>query len=177
MPSDRSSLQALKNLISEVDLILETTAITDLTDQTCYPNGGATAEFGGDAPLACLHTENPHRLVTLWDMLRFNAHHFVGVATNIGQMMMDLRVDRIPTARSAKAVDEGVELLRLQCLQLGLDLSAEHAKRIDAHGAILKATSTNDKHPLNQLESGLREFQQRIWDELNLRIFLQIPVD
>lgn len=138
--------------------------------------------FAAPAPVEkpvclCSWLENPYSLVSLWDMLRVNADHFVAAATNIGQILMDLRIGHMPDPASAGITDSSIEILRKCCEELGLTLSAEQAKRINARAAALRAIENRTMAPLGELEAGLRELQQRICDELKLRIFLQVPID
>jgi hypothetical protein len=128
---------------------------------------------------ACLwrRRENSPRLVSWWDMFRFDAHHFVGVCANIGQLLMDLRTDHIPQEMSAKIADDGVALIGKHCEELGLELSAQQAKRVNAKDAILQAISIQNPSPLNQLEASLRDLLQRVSDEMAARLFLHVPIN
>src|ERR1700723_413509 len=110
-------------------------------------------------------------------MFRFNADHFVGVCANIGQILMDLNAEHFPRAEAARVVDDGVILIGKHCEEMGLELSAEKAKRIHAGNAIMKAMSVQNRQPLDELESDLRDLLGRVQDEMKLRVFLHIPVD
>lgn len=126
---------------------------------------------------ACLWRENPYRLVSLWDMLRFNAHTFVAVSTNIGQLLMDIRSGRLPNMESAKSVHQGLELIRTECLDLGLKFSAEQAQRLNVQESWIAAAEQSNPIPMRNLEGQLRELQQRICDEMKGRVYLQLNPD
>src|SRR5579885_3058106 len=121
-----------------------------------------------------LPAENPNGLVTFWDMLRFNAHHFVAASGNLGHIIMDIQSGNLPKAESARMVDDTMKLLVKQLDELGLAVSVEQAKRISAYDSMQRFFNTRDPQELQVLGMALRELQQRMCDEMGLRIFFQI---
>ena len=112
--------------------------------------------------------ENKHGLVTLLDMLRFYASSFVAAFSTIGQAMMELRMEKtMPSDHTIGAIGSSMGMLQKQCEALGLDLSVAHLKRM----------AKSDDRRLSSLLQGLEEAQQRIWDELNSRVYVQIGFD
>lgn len=115
----------------------------------------------------CLWQENLHRPVSLLDMLRFNAHHFVGISSTLGQAMMDIRSNRVPQESTMTAIGGQCGLLLKYCEDLDLPLSVAHLKRL--RDDILKPGLN-----LTALADALHEVHVRVWDELGSRTFLAL---
>jgi hypothetical protein len=102
-------------------------------------------------------------------MLRFNAHNFVDAFGTLGQAMMEIRSGRtMPSNRTLGAVGASLGELQKQCERLGLEFSALHLKRL---------SESDDLRQLPTLLKGMEEAQQRIWDELSARVYVQIHSD
>lgn len=119
---------------------------------------------------ACLWQENPNGLVSLLDMLKFNAHHFVGISSTFGQAIMDIGAGKFPQQRSLSIIAGQCGLLEKYCDELGLRLSVAHLKR-------LKNDFCRDNFSLAELRSALVEIQQRVWDELESRELFALSPD
>ncbi len=115
------------------------------------------------APPACLF-ENSNRLVSLWDMLHFKAHDFVGAFSTLGQAMASLRLGQMPSKRDVLSAQLNLDMLRGYCEALELEYSC---MVIERYGA---------KPPLNadDICNALFDIQSRIRDELSLRLYVQV---
>jgi hypothetical protein len=114
---------------------------------------------------ACLWQENPYRLVSLWDMLRFNAHEFVSMSNVLGQFTMDIGSGRSPQAESSKQAAQACGHLERHCEKLNLPFTLAQLKRIKND---ILASNTN----WQTIRAALIEVNQRLWDELESRHFL-----
>ncbi len=115
-----------------------------------------------------LYQENPNGPVSLLDMLRFYAHNFVAAFGTLGQAMMEIRSGHTsPSSRTLGAVGASLGMLLKQCQELELKFSAVHLKRL---------AESDELRTLPKMLKALEETQQRIWDELNERTYVQIPV-
>ena len=116
-----------------------------------------------------LCSENSNGLVSLWDMLRFYAHNFVAAFSTFGQVMMELRSGHtMPSEKSLLAMGGNLGMLQKHCEEMGLEFSAMHLKRI---------SESDDLRQLSYILKSLEEVQQRVWDELNARVYVQISPD
>jgi hypothetical protein len=116
---------------------------------------------------ACLRQENPNRLVTVLDMLRFQASSFVAISGNLGQAIMDIKSGSIPHDHTMEVIATACGTLMRHCEEMELPLSHAHLKR------------TFDRlHPgmhIQEIGRALEEVQQRVWDELNSRTCFVLP--
>lgn len=116
-----------------------------------------------------LFSENPNGLVSLLDMLRFNAHNFVAAFGTLGQAMMEIRSGRtMPSNRTLGAVGASLGELPEAVRTVGVGVIRMHLKRL---------AESDDLQQLPTLLKGMEESQQRIWDELSNRVYVQIYSD
>jgi hypothetical protein len=101
-------------------------------------------------------------------MLKFNAHHFVAMSSTLGQAIIEFgRPNYIPHQDSLRMMAETCAQLQKDCEGLGLRLTVSHIKRfredVLQYGVAFAAMRTY-----------LVEIQQRVWDELELKLFLAL---
>jgi hypothetical protein len=87
-----------------------------------------TCEVGENAPPVCLFTENPNRLVSLWNVLRIYAANFVRVGACLEKCAGDTS-KIIPAhesdTRTREAFSDFLETIRVDCLELKLPVTSE----------------------------------------------------
>ena len=115
---------------------------------------------------ALIRREKSGGLVTLLEVLKFNAHHFVGIASTFGQLINGIRSGHKLTGSSVSAVVQQCGLLQKYCEDLDLPLTRSHLLR-------LKEDLASVKDPL-WFGQRIEEAQQRWWDELSTRTFLAV---
>ena len=113
----------------------------------------------------CLWQENPYRLVSLLEMLRFNAHEFVSMANVLGQFTMDVGSGRIPQDESVRMVGAACGSLQRHCERLNLPFTLAQVKRLYE-----ETLAPGVDWPTVRLS--MLDMQQRLWDELASRHFL-----
>jgi hypothetical protein len=81
---------------------------------------------------ACLAPwrENPYRLMSLWDMLRFRADAFCRCSTLLGQMISKIQDHVMPTDDSWGLMGGNLGELERYCDELGLTVTASQIRRM-----------------------------------------------
>jgi hypothetical protein len=132
-------------------------------------------ESSQDAPPACLPIwlENPYRLVSLWNMLRFYAEDFCYATSIIGQIYMDLQ-SKIPQQSSVDAASGALISLASRCETIGLAMTARQIVRVQEllqHGHYPFTPAG-----LARYGRDLADINGRLIDELKLRHFFAMDV-
>ncbi|HEX4230606.1 MAG TPA: hypothetical protein VHZ07_18155 [Bryobacteraceae bacterium] len=124
------------------------------------------------APSACLPPwlENPYRLVSLWDMNKFNADKFCRCSGLIGQAIVALRSGQSLEEQNVGMLFTQLEELRTHCEELGLFVTLAQINRVTDWGR----SGLADSRPA-QYCSELGEVMTRLSDELGCHEFLHIP--
>jgi hypothetical protein len=111
--------------------------------------------------------ENPDRLVSLLEMLRFNAHHFVAISNTLGAVTMDIASGQIPQQRSVQILAEHCKLLRASCEEIDMPITCARIDRFFSD-------AQKQEMSLDDMRYALKDIQLRVWDELNARLFLSL---
>jgi hypothetical protein len=125
----------------------------------------------GNAPPVCLPPwrENPYRLVSLLDMMRFYAENFCRCSTLLGQMCSKIQEGVTPSNASWGIIGGELGLLEKYCTEMDLAVTGSQIKRLkhllgDSGGTLA----------LGYIGQQLTEVQTRLIDELASRTFLSI---
>jgi hypothetical protein len=120
---------------------------------------------------ACL-SENPYRLVSLLQMLRFHASHFIAAFSIIGQLLTEIRGRGIPADSSLGELGGRLRMLHEYCNELGMSYSSAHIAR-------MKERISDRSKPVawEDVSQCLVELQNRVWDELDARTYLQVAAN
>jgi hypothetical protein len=125
------------------------------------------------APPVCLraHRENPNRLVSLLDMLRFKAKAFVQTIDLVAQLTVGSADEKVGAIHESalQHIYNSLERLESDLRDLELPLSATSAKR-------LKSNLSNAQK-LNHYKFLIAELRTRIFDEIDNTFLLQISAD
>lgn len=113
--------------------------------------------------------ENPYRLVSLWDMLRFYAEHFCRASGILGQMYSKIQQGFNLADSSWGVIGGELGLLEKHCDNLGLVITGSQIKRIktlldDGHGNV----------PVEYFGQQMIEVHTRLVDELASHTFLNV---
>jgi hypothetical protein len=133
----------------------------------------SVCDAGAEAPVplpVCPWLENPYGLVSLFDMLKFNAHHFVAISNTLGALSMEIASGGLPQARSLAIFGEQFKLLRQSCGEIGMPLSSAAIDRAFV-------TLARGEFELEGMRNIILDIQQRVWDELSTRTFVQVPTE
>lgn len=132
---------------------------------TSAPLAFATDKAFRSSGPVCPTRGNVNKLVTMLDMLRFNAHEFLGATSWIAQIMARLNSGLDVSEENLIGCAENLGLMERHCERLGLHAAVQHLRRF--RGLI-------DSSSAQEWFRHLAETQNRIWDELEVRIYLQI---
>ena len=142
---------------------------------TTRPYGGT----GHDALPVCLSRENPHRLVSLWDIVKaFDAALFVHLAEILGGLTGPSSGETKRELENRTPVDEPLKeagsraLVHVEanCIDLGLVSSLATVRRIQAF-------LTTEGCKMEEYRSLGSELQGRLVDEFEGRFFLSLNTD
>src|ERR1035438_7268377 len=90
---------------------------------TTRPYGGT----GHDALPVCLGGENPHRLVSLWDMLQMHVHEVVNLLTD--RYALEVRLE-MGGAVDVEQLGQVLVLLQGDCQDFGLTSAQKQIERL-----------------------------------------------
>lgn len=123
------------------------------------------------SPPACLPPwqENPYRLVSLLDMLRFHAEKFCRCSSLLGQIFVEIRAGVQPAGTSWSLIGSGLRELRTHCEEMGLLVTLAQIDRVNH-----MVQSDTGLDNLFQFGQELIQVQTRLNDELQSRLFLAI---
>jgi hypothetical protein len=119
----------------------------------------------------CPWLENPYRLVSLLDMLRFHADDFCYATSLIGQIYMDLQ-SKIPHQASVAAVRGSIIKLKTHCEAMGLAITSRQIKRVEDLMESNHYPGTPEG--MSRFGRDLAEINSRLVDELKLRHVLMV---
>jgi hypothetical protein len=122
----------------------------------------------------CLFAENPYRLVSLLDMLRFKAHGFCQASGIIGQVYAQVKGGYAPRTESWTLVASQLGSLERDCKAFGLLTTLAQVERLKP---IFCDQSTDNDPGLQEVARLLIEVQARLIDELASKLFLFIPAE
>jgi hypothetical protein len=135
-------------------------------------------EVGKDAPSVCLFTENPNRLVSLWEIVQpFQAHLFSWLCFLLGQMHQLTKTadhDNGPSLGSVQETTDAIQQAYQSCSYLGLKLSVIQLEEAQTtlskavHDALLNGDGTGWPFANRAIFDGAK----RVRDELKERMFL-----
>jgi hypothetical protein len=132
------------------------------------------ASATGEALPVCLcpWLENPYRLVSLWDMLRFYAEDFCYASLLIGQIYMDLQ-SKMPQETSWMAVSGATKALERHCRNIGLPVTLRQIERVNdlMQNGILSQTPSG----FARLGREIADISARLVDELRAKQILLMP--
>ena len=124
------------------------------------------------APLACLIIENPHRLVSLWDMLEFYAASFVECIDQIRSIEITLKESpqelSSPEGRmAAEMFTPWLQNVAVLCDRIMLRSCALHARRTldDWNSGRTNAADFAER---------IRDLRHRVIDDLRTRYFFSV---
>jgi hypothetical protein len=126
----------------------------------------------GTAPPVCLcpWDENPYRLVSLLDMLRFYAEDFCHATALIGQIYMDLQ-SKVPQDISWAAASSATKTLERHCKNIDLPVTLRQIERV--HGLIESGVFSTNPQGFARIGREIADISVRLIDELKSRqIFL-----
>ena len=115
----------------------------------------------------CLGSENPHRLVSLWDMLRLDAGGFARVSSLLGQMYMEIRCGKMPEQMSFGVIGPELDLLERNCRAFQLNATLVQVNRAKKQ---LAAFRQGRGISIQLVASALIEVSSRLSDELGARM-------
>lgn len=118
--------------------------------------------------------QSGHQLDNLYSMLSFHAHRFFNICSTLSTLRYGLQHDpdkKVPfEAQTLKFIADELGKIRTHCSEVGLQVSIIHLERLIR---MLNDHSDMVKH--DQLSEWISEISLRIQDELELRLFMQIP--
>lgn len=118
----------------------------------------------------CLWQENPYRLVSLLDMLRFYADKFCRCSSLLGQMFVAIRNGETPIGKSFGLVGSELRRIEKDCEEAGLVVTLAQIKRVHQ---LVETDILNTNLPFFGQE--LIQIQTRLNDELEARLFFSVP--
>ncbi|HEV3081213.1 MAG TPA: hypothetical protein VGY66_15645 [Gemmataceae bacterium] len=130
--------------------------------------------FKGIGAAGCLPILHSYQIVSLWDVLEFNAHRFVALITQIKGLRTGVR--EAMSRHGAEAIIEedlsrfdnsALGALREECIFLDLDSGADQVARIKK--------SLEDKCTWFNYDLLLADLLARIEDQFRSRLFMYIP--
>ena len=134
--------------------------------------------FSGDALPVCLRSENPNRLVSLWDLVNnFIVANFCGMYENIRLCEFQLRERRQRNANSIIGPDvvDHIRFVlgfaRQECERISLNNSLTQV-----HNALAQIDNMQN-HDLAMIETRLTSIREAIIGEIGSRKFLWISPD
>jgi hypothetical protein len=128
-----------------------------------------THEVGENAPPVCLFTENPNRLVSLLDMLRFYAENFCRCSSLLGQIFVELRSGVQPVDTSWSVIGSALRDLEKYCSEMGLAITLAQIRRVNES----VESGFGLSNPL-YFGQQLIEIQTRMNDELAGRLIFSV---
>jgi hypothetical protein len=116
--------------------------------------------------------ENPSRLVSLLDMLRFYAEKFCHCSSLIAQMFIEIRCGRWPAGSSFSFVGAAIHEVEQDCEDLGLPVTLAQIRRL--HTSIDNGVAGAN---IAQFGHDLMDIQTRMYDELKSKSFFAFSAD
>lgn len=124
-------------------------------------------EAGQDTLPVCLRVrlENPHRLVSLWDMLRFLAHDFVSVMQNL-RLLEGKLAELGKTAYDPREVGTIIGHLGADCTNLELPSASKQIQRIKRRFDESLSVPEEEGLTVTEMAGLLTELRRRVEEDL-----------
>lgn len=126
----------------------------------------AVLEISENAPSVCLWRlpENPYRLMSLYEMSKkLEAGRFVLTANLLGQLSMQIRLGRVPSALNLLQINGRLDELENHCRDLGLAMTLMQIARTKQ---LLNASVDRLFHDAELMVQNVTELANRLNDEL-----------
>jgi hypothetical protein len=134
-----------------------------------------TPAVSRNPPRACLWKENPNRLVTLLQMLQFNAHSFVTLVNDLSDLESRARSEDPSLADDDPAKKDFIEILiRIQVETKRLRLMSAYKQAVHAMRVIEAKVQGSNSFSYADLESLFGDLRRWVVNDLEETVFYKV---